>query len=64
MRNVLTELNIVDGENMLTIRVNLDAPTEKSSSGKSDVIATTSGNITIDGTDDVKMGLNIYRKAQ
>jgi len=48
---------------ILTIEVDLSQDFGKSSSGKSTVIASTEGNITVPGTDDVKIGLNIYKKA-
>jgi hypothetical protein len=48
---------------ILTIKVDLSKDFGKSSSGKSTVIATTEGNITVPGTDEVKIGLNIYKKA-
>jgi hypothetical protein len=49
--------------NILTITVDLSKEFGKSASGKSNVIATTEGNVTIEGSKDVKMGLNIYTKA-
>ena len=52
----------VDG-NVLTIKVDLSKDFGKSSTGKSTIIATSKGNQTIEGTDDVKIGLNIYKKA-
>jgi hypothetical protein len=33
-----------------------------SSSGKTIIIATTEGNVTIDGHEEAKVGLNVYRK--
>lgn len=47
----------------LVIRVNLKKEFGKSKSGKSVVIATTEGNVTIEGSDGVKAGINIYRSA-
>jgi len=49
--------------NILTITVDVSKDFGKSSSGKSVVIATTEGNVTIPETDDIKIGLNIYKKA-
>lgn len=47
----------------LVIRVNLKGSTQISKSGKSDIIATTSGNIPIQTQDGpVVLGLNVYRK--
>jgi len=50
----------VDGEK-LTIEVDLSKDFGPSNSGKTIIIATSSGNKPIDGTDAV-IGLNIYRK--
>lgn len=51
----------VVGNKKLTITVDLSKKLGLSKSGKSQVIATTQGNVTIPGTDDVKLGLNIYK---
>jgi hypothetical protein len=48
---------------ILTITVDLSKDFGKSSSGKSTVIASTEGNITVPGKEDVKIGLNVYKKA-
>lgn len=56
MKNVKTEVK----GNVLTITIDLKGKTWDSASGKTDMLASTEGNITVDGTD-VKMGLNIYR---
>lgn len=55
-RNVSVEL---DG-NMLTIRADIGAETTTSGSGKSEVVASTNGNVAVPGTD-LKLGLNLYR---
>jgi hypothetical protein len=47
----------------LTIEVDLDQEYGKSASGKSIIIASTEGNVDIDGADGVKIGLNVYKKA-
>lgn len=52
---------VVEGD-MLTIKVDLSKRFGKSSSGKSTIIATTEGNQSIPGSDDIKIGLNIYTK--
>jgi hypothetical protein len=49
--------------NILTITVDVSKDFGKSSSGKSIIIASTEGNVTIPETDDIKIGLNIYKKA-
>lgn len=46
-------------DNILTIQVDLSKNMGVSKSGKSKVIATTSGNVTV--KDDIKLGLNIYK---
>lgn len=45
----------------LTITVNLDAPGDVSKSGKSLIIASSEGNRPVPGTENIKIGLNIYR---
>ena len=59
MKNIETSI----AGNILTIKVDLSKEFGKSASGKSNVIATSEGNVSIEGTKDVKMGLNIYTKA-
>ncbi len=48
--------------NILTIKVDLTKDFGKSASGKTNIIATTEGNIAIPGAEDIKIGLNIYKK--
>jgi len=48
--------------NVLTITVDISKDFGKSASGKSVIIATTEGNITVPDSDDIKIGLNIYKK--
>lgn len=50
----------LDGD-ILTITVDLSKDFGKSSSGKSIIIGTTSGNVSAPGREDVKVGLNVYR---
>lgn len=57
MKNV--DLNI-EG-NILTIKVDLTKDFGASSSGKSQIIATTEGNYALPGREE-KIGLNIYKK--
>ncbi len=57
MKNV--ELSL-DGT-MLTIKIDLSQEFGPSSSGKTTIVATTEGNVTIPGRDE-KIGLNIYKK--
>jgi hypothetical protein len=49
------------GEEILTITVDMGKTFGLSSSGKSEIIATSRGNQTVPGTD-AKIGLNIYRR--
>lgn len=49
--------------NVLTITVKLDAKRTDSSSGKSEIIASTEGNVSVPGVkDDIKVGVNVYVK--
>jgi hypothetical protein len=58
MKNV--EMN-TEG-NILTIKVDLSKEFGPSSSGKTIIIASTEGNVAIDGHEEIKVGLNIYKK--
>jgi hypothetical protein len=58
MKNVEMKL---DGY-ILTIKVDVTKEFGPSSSGKTIIIASTEGNISIPEKDDVKIGLNVYRK--
>jgi hypothetical protein len=46
---------------VLTITVNLAESQGTSKTGKSEIIATTAGNISIPGKPELKLGLNLYR---
>ena len=48
--------------NILTIKVDLAKEFGPSSSGKTIIIATTEGNISIPGREEKKIGLNVYKK--
>jgi hypothetical protein len=58
MKNVDMRL---DG-NILTVRVDISKEYGQSSSGKSVIIASTEGNVSIPDREAVKIGLNVYRK--
>lgn len=58
MKNVEMSL---DG-NILTIKADLSKEFGPSSSGKTTIIASTEGNKSVPGKEDVKIGLNVYRK--
>ena len=60
MKNV--EMKVED--NILTIKVDLTKEFGLSASGKTIIIASTEGNISIPEKDDVKIGLNVYKKKQ
>ncbi|OGJ90463.1 MAG: hypothetical protein A2268_03070 [Candidatus Raymondbacteria bacterium RifOxyA12_full_50_37] len=49
--------------NVLTITVDLSKDFGKSASGKSLIISTTEGNISLPEKEEIKIGLNIYKKA-
>ena len=48
--------------NILTIKVDLNKEFGPSSSGKTIIIASTEGNVAIHEKEEVKIGLNIYKK--
>ena len=48
--------------NILTIKVDLTKEFGPSSSGKTIIIASTEGNVAIEGHEEIKVGLNIYKK--
>ncbi len=48
--------------NILTITVDVSKDFGKSSSGKSVIIASTEGNVSIPEKNDIKIGLNVYKK--
>lgn len=58
MKNV--DLKIKDSR--LTIVVDLSKEFGKSSSGKSTMIASTEGNMSLPDMEDIKVGLNVYKK--
>ena len=49
----------IKGDKLMLV-INLKATTLRSVSGKSDVLATTNGNVKVEGTDGLKVGLNIF----
>jgi hypothetical protein len=59
MKNVEIEVK----DNILTIKVDLTQDHGKSSSGKTNIIATSEGNAALPTPyEHVKMGLNVYKK--
>lgn len=58
MKNV--EMNL-EG-NILTIKVDVSKEFGPSSSGKTIIVASTEGNAGVPGREEIKVGLNVYRK--
>lgn len=58
MKNVEMKLN----GNILNITVDLSKEFGPSASGKTVIIASSEGNKSVPGYEDVKIGLNVYRK--
>ena len=58
MKNVEMQVN----GDVLTLTVDLSKRFGKSSSGKSEIIASTEGNQALPGMDEIKVGLNVYTK--
>jgi hypothetical protein len=50
----------IEGKKLI-IEVEVDQDFGPSKSGKTRIIASTEGNISVPGDDDVKIGLNVYR---
>jgi len=57
MKNV--QMSVKD--NTLTITVDLSKEYGPSSTGKSIIIASTEGNVSVPGSEGIKIGLNVYR---
>ncbi len=53
----------IEGD-ILTITVDLSEESGKSSSGKSIIIGTTEGNMSVPGKEEVKAGVNVYKKLE
>ena len=53
----------VEGQELI-IKVDLSQSFGRSTSGKSIIIASTEGNQSIPGNEEIKIGLNIYKKAE
>ena len=50
--------------NTLIIQIDLSQSYGPSSSGKSETIATTAGNVPLPGNEAVKVGVNVYRSSR
>ena len=54
---------VVDKDNILTIKVDLNENFGESKSGKSEIIASTEGNVALDDElSNIKIGLNVYKQ--
>jgi hypothetical protein len=51
----------IDGD-VLSIKVDISKEYGPSSSGKTIIIASTEGNVGVPGREEVKVGLNVYKK--
>jgi hypothetical protein len=61
MKNV--DMDIEQKNQILTIKIDLSKDMGDSKSGKSTIIATTEGNVSLGGNfEDVMIGLNVYRE--
>lgn len=58
MKNIEME---IDGD-VLSIKVDISKEYGPSSSGKTIIIASTEGNVGVPGREEVKVGLNVYKK--
>ena len=59
MKNCEMKLN----GSILTITVDISKEFGKSSSGKSIIIGSTEGNVSVPEKEEIKIGVNVYRKA-
>ncbi len=58
MKNIEMQVS----KNILTITIDLSKSFGPSKSGKTEIIASTSGNVVVpDGNDDIKIGVNCYK---
>ena len=61
-KQLMKNVEMTVEENILTIKVDLSKEFGPSSSGKTIIIASTEGNISIPDHEDRKVGLNVYKK--
>lgn len=47
---------------ILTIKIDLSKEFGPSASGKTTIIASTEGNVSVPGSEEVKIGLNVYKR--
>jgi len=48
--------------NILTISIDISQEFGTSSSGKNIIVASTEGNVSVPGKENIKIGLNVYRR--
>ncbi len=60
MKNVEMEVK----ENKLLIEVDLTQDHGPSKSGKTNIVATTAGNVAVPGNNSVRLGLNVYKYSE
>jgi hypothetical protein len=58
----MTNVEMKVEDNILTIKVDLTKEFGPSSSGKTIIVGSTEGNAAIPGKEEVKIGLNVYKK--
>jgi hypothetical protein len=58
MKNIVMKVE----DNILTIKVDLTKEFGPSSSGKTIIVASTEGNLDVEGHEKTKIGLNVYKK--
>jgi hypothetical protein len=59
MKNITQKLN----GNILTLTIDISKTFGASKTGKSIIVASTEGNVSVEGKEAVKMGVNIYKQA-
>jgi hypothetical protein len=57
MKNIVQKVT----GNILTITVDLSKTHGASKTGKSIIVASTEGNVSVEGKPEIKMGINIYK---
>lgn len=60
MKNIEMQVN----GDVLTVTIDLSQRHGKSGSGKNEIVASTEGNQSIPGRDVIKIGVNVYTKAE
>jgi hypothetical protein len=60
-RQTMKNIDMAVTGNILTIKVDLSKSYGPSRSGKTTIVASTEGNVSIPGREEIKVGLNIYR---